>query len=928
LEKLVLENFYSYGKKTEVSFSDGITVIVGENGAGKSSIVRAIYFALLGEIPDTTIINAIHRNRREFIVSLTLSNGVRRYRVERYRSKKKGGYDVLYVEKDGKEQQIASGSEEVTRKLSNLIFFSDTESFKDKNVKRILIDLIILNQGRLEEIGEALSSAGKDKIEFLMNLLGLSAYIKAWEKMKNLTVTLQPPTSSTLPEYFAPIKQSYKVTEEDLKEAESNLKAVEDSISRLTKEEGEIANTIRDLSVREKELVEAKAEIEEEKDSTTAKLGSITSRLSEAINSQKQLSEVENELKKLEDREKMLLREVEEGERLKKQLEELKLKEKLGLYLEVTGNLESYLKSLREIIPRASKLGLNGSIDDMEKQVELLNSEIDRKTRELEVERGILKKEIQDTYMLEKALEEKEKEAKSIITNISMVSGCRSDTEDIQTSLKEVGDCISRELQVASSRVAVLESEISRLERSIEELSQAQGKCPVCGRDLDEGHKANIISKYREELAVDKAELADLGNKLNTLTSLYNEVNRSMAMLGEMNSVREKLTSLKAENLVKKLETIEAELTSLGIKKENLSEFYNLIRLADNTKRTLIERSYELPELSISPETIEAGEIPALEEALKRAVSLKEGIIRDNPSIQAEDFQALRKKISQLEKKIGELQPEAKAAELSEVKGKIEFLRGQISDLRKRASEVEGLISEKAKLEDRLKELNTSLRNVESEISEIKGTIGSLNNRTRILKQQKNYLEELSRSLGTAIYELKVLLKVRSLYEREGGLPSMLMQSATILLRRWISEIYSDFEQSYGYVKIDESFNISLVNTNEDIEVSLDQASGGEKVALYLSFIFAAQRVVDELYGGYNRAGFIVLDEPTIYLDEQRVRYLADVLRDAISASKGTQIIVVTHEESLKQAGDSVLRVKKRGGTSLVEEERLGAAWQ
>jgi len=121
---------------------------------------------------------------------------------------------------------------------------------------------------------------------------------------------------------------------------------------------------------------------------------------------------------------------------------------------------------------------------------------------------------------------------------------------------------------------------------------------------------------------------------------------------------------------------------------------------------------------------------------------------------------------------------------------------------------------------------------------------------------------------------------------------------------------------------VDDSFNISLINSAQNLEVSLDQASGGERVAVYLSFIFAAQRVVAELYGGGRGSGFIVLDEPTNYLDEARVRYLADVLREAVSAGGGAQIIVVTHEESLKDAGDVVLRVRKSGANSVIEEEQ------
>ena len=43
--KLKLNNFKSYKNQT-INFDEGISVIVGENGAGKSTILEAISFAL------------------------------------------------------------------------------------------------------------------------------------------------------------------------------------------------------------------------------------------------------------------------------------------------------------------------------------------------------------------------------------------------------------------------------------------------------------------------------------------------------------------------------------------------------------------------------------------------------------------------------------------------------------------------------------------------------------------------------------------------------------------------------------------------------------------------------------------------------------------------------------------------------------------
>ena len=47
LNKLVMKNFKKF-RSAELEFSDGLTGIVGSNGAGKSTIVEAIAWALYG----------------------------------------------------------------------------------------------------------------------------------------------------------------------------------------------------------------------------------------------------------------------------------------------------------------------------------------------------------------------------------------------------------------------------------------------------------------------------------------------------------------------------------------------------------------------------------------------------------------------------------------------------------------------------------------------------------------------------------------------------------------------------------------------------------------------------------------------------------------------------------------------------------------
>jgi len=94
LNRLVMHNFKKF-RRSEIDFSDGLTGIVGSNGAGKSTIVEAIAWSLYGNrasgIKRDFIKNARAGPSDSVETRLTLSLG--RQELVIYRASEGQGHD-------------------------------------------------------------------------------------------------------------------------------------------------------------------------------------------------------------------------------------------------------------------------------------------------------------------------------------------------------------------------------------------------------------------------------------------------------------------------------------------------------------------------------------------------------------------------------------------------------------------------------------------------------------------------------------------------------------------------------------------------------------------------------------------------------------------------------------------------------------------
>nr|3QKU_A Chain A, DNA double-strand break repair rad50 ATPase [Pyrococcus furiosus]3QKU_B Chain B, DNA double-strand break repair rad50 ATPase [Pyrococcus furiosus] len=184
-------------------------------------------------------------------------------------------------------------------------------------------------------------------------------------------------------------------------------------------------------------------------------------------------------------------------------------------------------------------------------------------------------------------------------------------------------------------------------------------------------------------------------------------------------------------------------------------------------------------------------------------------------------------------------------------------------------------------------------------------------------------LSELKKTINNRIKEyggsggIKDLEKAKDfteeLIEKVKKYKALAREAALSKIGELASEIFAEFtEGKYSEVVVRAEENkVRLFVVWEGKERPLTFLSGGERIALGLAF-----RLAMSLYLA-GEISLLILDEPTPYLDEERRRKLITIMERYLK--KIPQVILVSHDEELKDAADHVIRISLENGSSKVE---------
>ncbi|MBI5253614.1 MAG: AAA family ATPase [Euryarchaeota archaeon] len=563
IEEVEIKNFRSH-RSSKIKFDQGISVIVGDNGSGKTSILEAVNFALFKQKPNN--INAddlIRRGTEEAEVSVTFHSNGRKYRVMRGRKLGKASGSALYQD----EKLLVRGEDEVTLEVEKILGVNG----------ELFTSAVYIKQGEIDGLISAAPAVRKEQVG---RLLGAQDLENAYKNMREL-----------IGEYDMRFEK-FQTVPEDIKKTEEKIK----------KEKQEIAQLSEEIKIIERNLSEKRRRFEE-KEKEIAQL----EKLKDLLNArEKNLAEIENldeKIKKIESYERELKETEkihEEYAKLEQEIEALNQEKiKLAGYSVKCEQLSSELASQRK---KAGELS-----EFIKSEFEKCGAIFDAKVESYEKLEQLLSKNMEN---IEEKLIEIREEKDGLTSKIGKLRGNNEEIERAVSELEEARDkcpvCGAtltekhkrKLLEEYSAKIEKNSSGILRCEKKLENCTREESRLESQLRKMESINLEMLGSKIGEEREI-KDEIEKISGELNENRKLLknlgevekklseNELEKAALKDGNERYIEAKLFLRKnfpdkekfqeeIEKIRKRIESLETEIRKLRYAPEKIAQLDNL----------------------------------------------------------------------------------------------------------------------------------------------------------------------------------------------------------------------------------------------------------------------------------------------------------------------------------------------------------------
>ena len=551
IRKITINNIRSYNHE-EIIFSEGSSLLSGDIGSGKTSILLGIEFALFGIQPGQRGSSILKNGEQEGGVMLEFEIDGKNIIVERTLKKKKTisqDYCSITIDNEKKEMSVT----ELKNKILKLLNYP-TEFSKKQN---LLYKFTVYTPQ--EEMKQIILQDSETRINTLRHVFGIDKYKKILENISLITLKLREEKrmNEGLTANLEQNKLNLVEKENEIETKQYNLSSVEKELflkseqrKKIQEERQEVSGKIEEKNKLQQEIEKTKIMIINKKDtiSSNAKtIEQIKNQMEELQNLQfdeAQISKTEQEISsKKQEKQKLSNKNIE----INSQISSLMLKVKDNQTLEKKlSNLEICPTCLQNVdaIYRANVLNkihndnsqANNKIEELQNEKQTSSrdlQELDTKISSMEKELTdlkILKMRLQEVQEKQKQISEIEKSNLMLEEDIKFLNQHAETINDTVFELKKfenVFETKQKELDEALKQERLAEIKLAELKKEIE----------VFSKQIDELKKSiQEIEKIREHLSYIN-ELEDwLSKKFMTLISFI-EKNVMIKLKGEFSSL-------------------------------------------------------------------------------------------------------------------------------------------------------------------------------------------------------------------------------------------------------------------------------------------------------------------------------------------------------------------------------------------------------
>ncbi|MFH8080495.1 MAG: SMC family ATPase [Candidatus Aenigmatarchaeota archaeon] len=644
-------------KDNVLEFSDGTNVIVGINGAGKSSIMDAISFALFGTLPK---VQSRKQNLEDMITNKPIKLNEARVELEfSYEGKDYSVYRVIERDKGTTYSELRK-RENVEYKL---IEGPNTRRVTEAIEKILKVDYELFSRAIYSEqnnIDYFIRLSPSERAKKIDNLLRIDDFERARSATVNLRTKMEAEKSSL----------QRILSEEDI---EGKKREIDDLSAKISADEIEINNILKNIEelklIVEEKQVKLK-EVEEKK------------------------FELERLMERLKGLKKILSEKLERKEKLMKMLENediAKMNEKNKTYFE---ELKIYEKEFVEEKSMYEKI-FSEKIKN-ENNCKILknrNADIERELKNIEKHINVFNS-LLSIYgeNVRDIIKEKRKKLEDLNSEISFLEYKKQDVDNIFSQLEKTenkcpvcGSLISKEnkhqllihkkeeIQKISSELEVKKNEKKNLELEIEKIESDAKKMEEAKVYLDK--KEELLKEYEEnESKIKNFEniLLELDSNLTTskdnLQRLEKQIDQAKAKMLQVQSLIEKAKEL--EDLKADIEKIMSEINFEENKKIEYESLLNKLNYDDlkreyeNSRDMLIKKKtlYEekvkslndrknlLEKLKFEFEKVisQKNYMLKLEKAIKNLNAFEEALQKTQSELRIEFIESVNNKMSEI----------------------------------------------------------------------------------------------------------------------------------------------------------------------------------------------------------------------------------------------------------------------------------------